>query len=65
VISLSWLHRCVETEEWPEAEDWWALSDSGGALDIVTFSNDWQLIRIAERQALMWANFAEIELEAA
>jgi hypothetical protein len=31
----------------------------------VTFSNDWQLIRIAERQGLMWANFAEIELEAA
>ena len=65
MISLSWLHRCVETGEWPEAEDWWALSDSGGALDIVTFSNDWQLIRIAERQGLMWANFAEIELEAA
>ena len=65
VISLCWLHRCVETGEWPRAEDWWALSDSGGTLDIVTFSNDWQLIRIAERQGLMWANFAETELEAA
>lgn len=65
VISLAWLHRCVETGEWPQAEDWWALSDSGSALDIVTFSNDWQLIRVAERQGLMWANFAEIELEAA
>jgi N-acetylmuramoyl-L-alanine amidase len=65
VISLCWLHRCVETGEWPRAEDWWALSDSGGSLDIVTFSNDWQLIRVAERQGLMWANFAEIELDAA
>jgi hypothetical protein len=63
VISLSWLHRCVEMGEWPKAEDWWALSDSGSALDIVTFSNDWQLIRIAERQGLMWANFGKAELE--
>jgi hypothetical protein len=62
VISLSWLHRCVETGEWPCAEDWWALSDSGETLDIVTFSNDWQLIRYAERQALMWASFADAEL---
>jgi hypothetical protein len=28
----------------------------------VTFSNDWQLIRYAERQALMWASFADAEL---
>jgi hypothetical protein len=62
VISLSWLLRCVETGEWPCAEDWWALSDSGETLDIVTFSNDWQLIRYAERQALMWASFADAEL---
>jgi hypothetical protein len=27
--------------------------------------NDWQLICIAERLALIWANFAELELEAA
>ena len=39
--------------------------DGDGDLDIVTFSNDWQLIRFAERQGLMWANFAEAELEAA
>lgn len=65
VISLSWLHRCVETGEWPEAEDWWALSDSGKALDIVTFSNDWQLIRTADRQGIMWARFADAELEEA
>lgn len=65
VISLAWLHRCVEMSEWPQAEDWWALTDSEGDLDIVTFSNDWQLIRFAERQGLMWANFAEAELEAA
>lgn len=65
VISLSWLHRCVETGDWPHAEDWWALSDSGGTLDIVTFSNDWQLVRIAERQGLMWASFADAQLEVA
>jgi hypothetical protein len=64
-ISLSWLHRCVETGEWPQAQDWWALSDSGKALDIVTFSNDWQMIRTAERQAIMWARFADAELEEA
>ena len=63
VISLAWLHRCVETGEWPEAQDWFALSDSGKALDIITFSNDWQLIRTAERQAVMWARFADAELE--
>lgn len=62
VISLAWLHRCVATGEWPEAEDWWALSDSGKTLDIVTFSNAWQLIRTAERQGLMWASFADAEL---
>jgi hypothetical protein len=63
VISLSWLHRCVATGDWPEAEDWWALSDSGKTLDIVTFSNYWQLIRTAERQALMWASFADAQLQ--
>ena len=65
IISLSWLHRCVETGEWPKAEDWFALSDSGKTLDIVTFSNDWQLIRTAERQGIMWARFADAELEEA
>ena len=55
----------METGEWPEAEDWWALSDSGETLDIVTFSNDWQLIRYAARQGLMWARFADANLEAA
>ena len=64
-ISLAWCHRCAETGEWPEAQDWYALSDSGKALDIVTFSNDWQLIRTAERQGIMWARFADAELEAA
>ncbi|MCO5222972.1 MAG: N-acetylmuramoyl-L-alanine amidase [Thermomicrobiales bacterium] len=63
VISLSWLHRCVETGEWPRPEDWWALTDSGRTLDIVTFSNDWQLIRTADRQGVMWARFADAQLE--
>ncbi len=70
VISLSYVHRCVEEfgldyDKWPEAEDWWALSDSGKTLDLVTFSNPWQLIRTAERQGIMWAVFADAELEAA
>ena len=63
VISLAWLHRCVATGEWPQAEDWWALSDSGKTLDIITFSNYWQLIRTADRQALMWASFADAQLQ--
>lgn len=69
-ISLAYTHRCVEEfgldyAKWPKSEDWWALTDSGKTLDIVTFSNAWQLIRTAERQGLMWANFADAELEAA
>jgi hypothetical protein len=63
VISLAWLHRCVATGDWPEAEDWWALSDSGKTLDIITFSNYWQLIRTGDRQALMWASFADAQLQ--
>lgn len=70
IISLSYTHRCVEAfgldyDRWPAAEDWFALSDSGKALDIVTFSNEWQLIRTAERQGVMWARFVDAELEAA
>lgn len=69
VISLSWAHRCVQEfglayARWPRAETWWALSDSGQALDIVTFSNEWQLIRTAERMGIMWASFRDAELEA-
>ncbi len=69
-ISLSYTHRCVEAfgldyGQWPAAQDWWALSDSGKTLDIVTFSNEWQLIRTAERQGVMWASFRDAELEAA
>ncbi len=63
VISLAWLHRAVATGEWPVAEDWWALSDSGQTLDIVTFSNDWMLIRTAGRQGLWWASFGDSRLE--
>lgn len=69
-ISLSYTHRCVEEfgldyAKWPRSEDWWQITDSGKTLDIVTFSNPWQLIRTAERQGLMWARFADAELEAA
>lgn len=42
-----------------------SLTDSGKALDIVTFSNAWQLVRTAERQGIMWATFADAELETA
>lgn len=68
VISLSWARRCVDVfgvddlSKWPAAEDWWALTDSGRTLDLITFSNDWQLIRTADRQGIMWANFADAEL---
>ena len=70
IISLSYTRRCVDTwgldySKWPQAETWWALTDSGQTLDLVTFSNDWQLIRTAERQGVMWARFADAELEAA
>ena len=69
-ISLSYTRRCVDAfgldySQWPAAEDWWALSDSGRYLDIVTFSNEWQMIRTAERQGIMWARFADAELDAA
>lgn len=69
-ISLSYTHRCVESfgldySKWPKAEDWWQITDSGKVLDIVTFSNPWQLVRTAERQGIMWAVFADAELEAA
>lgn len=53
-ISLAWLHRCVETGIWPRAEDWWVLTDSGATLDLITFSNDWLLMRRAPRQPLTW-----------
>lgn len=67
VISLSWARRCVDEfgvdlDKWPEAEDWWAVTDSGKALDLITFSNEWQLVRFGPRQGLMWANFADAEL---
>lgn len=55
-ISLAWLQRCVVEGVWPQAEDWWALTDSGKTLDIVTFSNDWLLMRKAERQGLSWVD---------
>lgn len=55
-ISLCWLRRCVDLGQWPRAEDWWALSDSGKTLDIVTFSNDWLLMRRADRQGLIWVD---------
>jgi len=69
-ISLSYTHRCVESfgldySKWPKAEDWWQITDSGKVLDIVTFSNPWQLVRTAERQGIMWATFADAELETA
>lgn len=69
-ISLSYTHRCVESfgldySRWPKAEDWWQITDSGKVLDIVTFSNPWQLVRTAERQGIMWATFADAELETA
>lgn len=54
VISLAWAHRCAAEGIWPEAEDWWALTDSEGTLDIVTFANEWLLMRVADRQALTW-----------
>jgi hypothetical protein len=67
VISLSWARRCVDVfgvdiDRWPEAEDWYAVTDSGVALDLITFSNEWQLVRFGERQGLMWANFGDAEL---
>lgn len=70
IISLSYTHRCVAEfglayTKWPSAEDWWQITDSGKVLDIVTFSNPWQLVRIGDRQGIMWANFADAELEAA
>ena len=70
IISLSYTHRCVAEfglayTKWPSAEDWWQITDSGKVIDIVTFSNPWQLVRIGDRQGIMWANFADAELEAA
>lgn len=53
-ISLAWAQRCVATGEWPRARDWWTLTDSGETLDIVTFSNDWLLVRRSARQSLTW-----------
>lgn len=64
-ISLAWAHRCAETGEYPAAEDWYALSDSGKTLDLITFSNDWRLMRVAERQALMWVDLVDAEMEEA
>jgi len=60
-ISLSWAHRAAVEQTWPEIEDWYVLEDSGEMFQLVTFSNDWRLIQVAERQGWQWVEFTAVQ----
>lgn len=64
-ISLAWAHRAAVEQTWPEIEDWYVLEDSGQALQLVTFSNDWRLVMVHERQGWQWMDYKTITEEAA
>lgn len=54
IISLAWAQRAAQEKVWPRIEDWYVLTDSGEPLDVVTFSNNWRLMRVAERAGFQW-----------
>jgi len=58
VISLAWAQRSAQEQTWPAIEDWYVLNDSGQPLDVVTFSNNWRLLRVAERSGFQWYSVA-------
>lgn len=60
-ISLAWAHRSAEEKVWPACEDWYVLKDSGQPFQIVTFSNDWRLVQVAERAGWQWVAFTAVE----
>lgn len=54
IISMAWAQRAAQEQTWPQIEDWYVLDDSGQPLDVVTFSNNWRLMRVAERAGFQW-----------
>ena len=64
-ISLSWAHRCAIANEWPAAEDWYVMTDSGEPLHLITFANDWRLVKPSERASFAWMEFASVQTLAA
>jgi hypothetical protein len=59
IISLAWAQRSAQEQTWPKIEDWYVLDDSGDPLDVVTFSNNWRLMRVAERAGFQWYKAGE------
>lgn len=58
IISMAWAQRAAQEQVWPKIEDWYVLTDSGQPLDVVTFSNNWRLMRVAERAGFQWYEVA-------
>ncbi len=54
IISQAWAYRAAQESEWPAAEHWYTVLDSGLAFELVTFSNDWRLFRASERDGFQW-----------
>ncbi|MGE3797778.1 MAG: hypothetical protein AB7G88_08045 [Thermomicrobiales bacterium] len=63
-ISMSWMHRAAADQTWPQIEDWYVLEDSGKTLQLVTFSNDWRLVQVAERAGWNWMDMQTVEIAA-
>lgn len=59
IISLAWAQRAAQEQTWPKIENWYVLDDSGEPLDVVTFSNNWRLMRVAERAGFQWYQVGE------
>jgi hypothetical protein len=60
-ISLAWAHRAAVEQTWPSIETWYLLDDSDRQLSIITFSNDWRLVKPAERAGFQWMDFVPAE----
>ena len=65
IISLAWAHRAAEEQVWPKIETWYVLEDSGKPFDLVTFSNDWRMARVAERAGMQWVDLVPAVKDAA
>lgn len=60
-ISLAWAHRAAVEKTWPQIEAWYVVEDSGQALHVVTFANDWRLVLVHERQGWQWMDYKVIQ----
>lgn len=60
MISLGWANRCANEklpyDDWPSIGDWRVLNETeqGETLDVITWENDWLMVRKAVRAAFQW-----------